>query len=332
MTRIAFFNSQSGVGRTTLVYHLAHLWVELGLRVLLVDLDPQSNLTAMCLTEEQLEALWRPKALDRETLLGSLQPILSGSEDTSSPHLELLRPELALVPGDLGLSRFEEHLSQAWHRALDRDQGALRTLSALYRLVNRASAEHQAHLTLLDVGPNLGAINRAALLGADHIITPLAPDLFSAQGLRILGPTLTDWRQGWSDRIARCPTPGLELPAGRLSPAGYLIMQAGHRLSRPLTSYPRWIQALPSTYRQELLGHNVDELDTAQDPYCLGVIRHHQSLMPLALDARKPMFMLKPADGAVGALSAAVLRCRQEFKAVATTIVQRVAPAPAPNT
>lgn len=324
MTSIAFFNNKGGVGKTTLVYHLAHMWVELGLRVLIVDLDPQSNLTAMCLTEARLEDLWHPQAQDRETVLGSVHPILRGIGDIHPPHLESLRPELALLPGDLGLSRFEDRISDAWPRALDRDEAAFRTLSAFYRLASMAAAQHSADLTLLDVGPNLGAINRAALLGADHVITPLAPDLFSVQGLRNLGPTLIDWRESWSDRVSRSPVANLPLPSGTMNPTGYLIMQAGIRLSRPVKTYQRWVQRMPSTYHHELLSHAYDELDTAHDPYCLGVMRHYQSLMPLAQDAQKPMFMLKPADGAIGAHTNAVMRCRQEFKAVAVNIAGRV--------
>ncbi len=49
MKILSFFNNKGGVGKTTLVYHLAHMFAALGKRVLLVDLDPQSNLTAMCL-------------------------------------------------------------------------------------------------------------------------------------------------------------------------------------------------------------------------------------------------------------------------------------------
>lgn len=324
MTTVAFFNNKGGVGKTTLVYHLAHMLVELGHRVLIVDLDPQSNLTAMCLPEERLESLWADDDATRATVLGCVRPILRGIGDITDPHLEELRPGLALVPGDLGLSRFEDRLSDAWPRAMDRDEAAFRTLSAFHRLARRAATQHRADLTLLDVGPNLGAINRAALLAAEHVVTPLAPDLFSMQGLRNLGPTLVDWRQSWGDRLERSPAPDLDLPAGRMNPAGYLVMQAGMRLSRPVKAYDRWVRRMPGVYHEQLVRDGQTPATTDSDQYCLGVMRHYQSLMPLAQDAQKPMFMLKPADGAIGAHIQAVARCRQEFQAVAQTIVQRV--------
>lgn len=59
MKTIAFFNNKGGVGKTSLVYHLAWMFTECGLKVLAVDLDPQANLTAMFLDEERLEELAR---------------------------------------------------------------------------------------------------------------------------------------------------------------------------------------------------------------------------------------------------------------------------------
>jgi cellulose biosynthesis protein BcsQ len=58
MRTIAFFNNKGCVGKTSLVYHLAWMFSDHGIKMLAVDLDPQANLTAMFLDEEHLEALW----------------------------------------------------------------------------------------------------------------------------------------------------------------------------------------------------------------------------------------------------------------------------------
>lgn len=323
MRRIAFFNNKGGVGKTTLVYHIAHMLADLGRRPLVLDLDPQSNLTAMCVPEERLEELWPESAEHPLTISGCVHPIVRGLGDLRDPHVEPLRDRLGLVPGDLGLSTFEDRLSDAWPRTMDRNEAAFRTLSAFHRAAERAAAQHDADLVLLDIGPNLGAINRAALLAADFVITPLAPDLFSMQGLRNLGPTLVDWRQGWTDRLARSPDPDLSLPEGRMEPLGYVVMQAGMRLSRPVRAYERWIGRMPGEYHRSLLGEQAPALTTAQDPACLGIMRHYQSLMPLAQDAHKPMFHLRVADGAIGSHLTAVQRCREDFEALARALLVR---------
>lgn len=78
MISIAFFNNKSGVGKTSLVYHVAWMLAELGYRVLAVDLDPQSNLSIMALDEDRLEALW-PDVAHRETLFGAVEPLFGGT-------------------------------------------------------------------------------------------------------------------------------------------------------------------------------------------------------------------------------------------------------------
>lgn len=323
MRTIAFFNNKGGVGKTTLVYHFASMLAELGTRVLIVDLDPQSNLTAMCLGEERLEQLWPDTPEHANTILGCVRPILRGTGDIGEPHVELLSERLGIVPGDLGLSSFEDKLSDAWPRALNRDEAAFRTLSAFHRIARRASDAHRAEIVILDMGPNLGAINRAALLATRHVVTPLAPDLFSMQGLRNLGPTLAEWRRDWGDRLARKPA-SVDLPQGAMNPLGYVLMQAVMRLSRPVRAYERWVGRMPAEYHRSLIGDAPPAGGASSDPYCLGIMKNYQSLMPLAHDAKKPMFALKPADGAIGAHTQAVARCREDFERLANEIVSRI--------
>jgi tetratricopeptide (TPR) repeat protein len=98
------------------------------LKVLIVDLDPQANLTAMFLGEERLEALW-PDGDHPESILGAVAPILRGLGDIKEPHVERITSNLGLLAGDLGLSRFEAKLSSAWPECLSRDEAAFRTES-----------------------------------------------------------------------------------------------------------------------------------------------------------------------------------------------------------
>ncbi len=73
MKTIAFFNNRCGVGKTVVVYHIAWMMAELGSRVLLVDLDPQANLTSMVLGEVRLEEFW-PEEGDPQSILTGIVP------------------------------------------------------------------------------------------------------------------------------------------------------------------------------------------------------------------------------------------------------------------
>lgn len=321
MKTVAFFNNQGGVGKTTLVYHLAWMYADLGVSVVAADLDPQANLSAMFLSEERLEELW-PDGDHPESILGTVSPILRGLGDIMEPHVEKIARDIGLVVGDLGLSRFEAKLSSAWPDCMNRDEAGFRTESAFYRVIRKAAEARDAEFALMDVGPNLGAINRAALIAADFVVFPLAPDLFSLQGLRNLGPALRDWRNEWRDRLARRPDdPGLLLPPADMTPAGYVVMPHAVRADRPVKAYDKWMRKIPGVYHQEILDDGgTAALSTTEDIECLASLKHFRSLMPMAQDALKPMFHLKAADGALGGHIYAVQECFSDFEKLAKAI------------
>jgi chromosome partitioning protein len=314
---IAFFNNKGGVGKTSLVYHTAWMMSELGLKVLAADLDPQCNLTAAFLDEDTLEELWPDDDDPPTTVYGAIRPLQKGVGDVTEPVLHKISDDLVLVAGDMLLSGFEDALSEAWPKCLDRDERSFRVVSSFWRVIQMGAERHGANVVLIDLGPNLGAINRAALIAADHVVIPLGPDLFSLQGLKNLGPALRGWREGWKERLPKNPSQKLHLPPGEMRPLGYIVTQHSVRQDRPVKAYEKWVNRIPYTYRKFVLNMNVlitGVPNIAKDPNCFSLIRHYRSLMPMAQEARKPMFFLKPADGAIGAHTKAVQDAYRDFQ------------------
>ena len=320
MKTIAFFNNKGGVGKTTLAYHLAYMFPRMGFPTLAVDLDPQANLTSAFMDEETLEGLWDISKELPTTILGCIEPILQGTGDIGPPVLWLSTDDLWVLPGDLGLARFEDKLSESWPRGYNNNPAALRATSAFYRIIQKAGAEAGAKIALVDVGPNLGAINRSALLAADYIVVPLAADLFSLQGLRNLGPTIRDWRKQWQ-RIKEGASVNFDLPPGEMSPAGYVVLQHAVRLDRPVRAYEKWLRRIPGEYRMSVLDE--PEGGAGPDEHCLATLRNYRSLMPMAQDARKPIFDLLAADGAIGSHAQLARTCGSEFISLADRILER---------
>ena len=324
MKTIAFFNNKGGVGKTSLVYHLAWMFRELGHTVLAMDLDPQSNLTSAFLEEEELELLW-PQGEHPQTILGAIDPLIQSLGDIKPLKSKQIAERLYLVPGDLGLSLFEDRLSEAWSKCLDDNPAnagdGFRVMTAFYRVVKAAAEAENADVTLIDVGPNVGAMNRAALVAADYVVIPLGADLFSLQGLRNLGPTLQTWRGGWAKRKdGRVPS-NIAVPSGAMKPIGYVLLNPSVRSNRPVKAYQRWADRIPAVYWSEVLGEEAAVDTTEVDPNQLAMIKHFKSLMPMAQDARKPMFLLKPADGAIGGHATAVQDCYAQFCDLAKRIL-----------
>ncbi len=323
---LTFFNNKGGVGKTSLVYHLSWMFAQLGVRVLVADLDPQANLTAAFLNEDLLAGLWQQPD-KANTIFRSVKPLLDVA-DFQPIELQRIEPNLALIPGDIALSDFEDTLATEWGAANnDKNQSRpFRILTAFWRSTQEAAQRHAADLIIIDVGPNLGAINRATLLASDHVVIPLGADLFSLQGLRNLGPTLRDWKLGWKKRVDNWVNADFALPLGNVVPVGYIAMRHGVKLTRPVQAYTRWLDQIPAEFRRSVLGIPVDDAvpGIEGDPYCLARLKNYNSLMPLAQEARKPIFLLKSADGAIGAHANAVTEAYKDFNVLAVDIAHRI--------
>lgn len=333
MKTLAFFNPKAGVGKTTLVYHLAHMYADLGVRTLVVDLDPQADLSCLFLTDEQLESLW-PGGATPKTVAGALEPLLiDETTDLPEPPTVTITPRLGLLPGDLALTLAEDELNSHWTQCLDDPARSLLVEAAVWRLVEEAATTWGARLVLVDLGPNLTALNRAALLAAQYVAVPLAPDPFSLRGLRTLGPTLARWRAEWEQRKGLRPKPAVPLPGGELHSIGYLVLQHATWRRQPVRDRNRWLNQIPATYREAMLSADSAPAPhtVAEDPHCLAFLKSYPSLLPMAQQARKPMFSLKPADGALGGHGAAVADCYRDFEVLARRLADRcgvdVAPA-----
>lgn len=319
MKTITFFNNKGGVGKTTTVYHVAWMLSQLGIKTIAVDLDPQSNLTSMFLTMDRLEEIYENDL--PMTILNSITPVVSG-EPYIPVHIEQINDNLGLIIGNLSLSAFEDKLSKAWLECLSGDIYSFKVTSIFNTIINEAANKENAEFVLIDVGPNLGAINRAVTLSSDYIIMPVASDLFSLQGIKNLGLTLSTWQNEWNDRVDRKP-PSLNfvLPKGIETPAGYIIMQYSAKESRPVKSYLRWANRIPYVYSEYVLKNNSYKQTFEEDENCIALLKHYHSLAPMSMEAHKPMFLLKPADGAIGAHLFAVQKCYDDFSALAKKII-----------
>lgn len=321
MKSIIFFNNKGGVGKTTTVYHVAWMLSELGIKTIAVDLDPQSNLTSMFLTPERLENVYENNL--PITILDSINPVVSG--DPYKPiHIEEITENLGLILGNLSLSIFEDKLSDAWLKCLNGDSYSFRLTSIFNTIINDAVKQFNAEIVLIDVGPNLGAINRAVTISSDYIIMPVASDLFSLQGIKNLGLTLNTWHIQWKQRKDLKPQNiSFEIPDKNSSPSGYIVMQYSAKESRPVKSYLRWANRIPSVFSECVLGNKSTITSVEEDSYCIALLKHYRSLAPMSMESHKPIFLLKPAHGAIGAHVYAVQKCYDEFKILTEKILER---------
>ena len=324
---ISIFNNKGGVGKTTYMYHVAHLLAERGNTVLMVDCDSQCNLTAYSLSDAEIRKSWRQ---DGNSIFRNIEPVYATTGDIRDRQPSKVlhsRGDLFIVPGDLRLSNFEDRLGDTWSSAKGGSEPDIRAQSAIHRYIHSAAEKVEADIVLIDLGPNLGALNRAVLASSDYFITPVAPDLFSIQGTENLGSKLVGWRKDWDQVNAAWGDPRLSIPAGRPSYLGYVIQQHNIR-SNPTGMTKGW-----SIYGDELIPaimeNIVDKLkpidqvvEWEDDDFQLGRIPNLHSLIPYSMEAKKPIFFCTGSDGLRGAHISKARNSREHFADMVETLEQ----------
>jgi cellulose biosynthesis protein BcsQ len=218
MKLISVFNNKGGVGKTTLTFHLANCLAEMGHKVLLVDVDPQCNLTIQCLEEEVIHEIWetedayiddfkaaRSKASQEHfaaalgksrTIHFLLKPTEDGVSDIENlPPPKRLTANLALIPGRLSMHLYEDKLARRWSDLYQGDPLAIRTATRIRELAHEYATQFGYDLVVVDTSPSLGTLNKVVISTADGFLIPCAPDLFSVYGIRNIGKALGLWKR-----------------------------------------------------------------------------------------------------------------------------------------
>jgi cellulose biosynthesis protein BcsQ len=243
--RIALFNHKGGVGKTTLTVNIAAALASMGKRVLLVDADPQCNLTSYLVAEDVLDT-WLDESDTSEgvTLWTALRPIVQATGDLY--QIEPVEPGISkvlLLPGDIRLSDFEQELTQMWSDCFQRKLRGLRGTSALSQLINVISADHSIDYVFYDCGPNVGPLNRVILLDCNFFIVPAACDLFSIRALKTLGQTLATWVSDWR-MIDRLAPDGIYLLRGDPRFLGYIPQHFRIYRGQVASGYSRYMSQI----------------------------------------------------------------------------------------
>ncbi len=222
--RIAIFNHKGGVGKTTLGINIAYALFALGKKVLLVDSDPQCNLTSYLIDDDVLDSLLDNSGKpDGGTLWTALKPVVDG---VGGPKVikTIETSGIQLLPGDIKLSEFESELDGFWTDCHARKIRGFRGSAALSELVNTVATDQKIDFVFYDAGPNIGPLNRVILLDCDYFIVPAACDLFSVRALKTLGLTLCNWISQWKSIVQFAPDESYLLP-GNPRFLGYIPQQ-----------------------------------------------------------------------------------------------------------
>lgn len=324
MTQIAIFNNKGGVGKTTYLFHIANILADSGINTLMVDCDSQCNLTAYALKDTEIKRSWEKHG---NSIYKVIQPVLEGIGDIRKRQALCIGENLYLVPGDVDLNIYEDRLGETWASA-SVQIASIRVQIAIYKYIKFAAEKCKAQVVMIDLGPNLGALNRAVLGGCDYFITPLSPDLFSIKGTQNLGNKFVSWHDEWNNNLRRWkqPNSGIpvsDLPQGTPKFLGYVTQQ--HNIRNTNSGMTAGWSIFGDKVDEAVRKNIVDQLaplgqSDEKEDYLLGQIPNLHSLIPYSLNAHKPVYKCNSSDGLTGSHISKARESKELYQEIINTI------------
>lgn len=267
MTKIiTLYNHKGGVSKTTTTFNLAHAIADkFETKVLLVDADPQCNLTELALSQliERLDSELGNGGAENKipgtTILDALNPRFNGdASKVNIDEIELVTVDhsddrVFLLRGDIGLSQSEDTLSQAHSMRTTNDLHQKRNYIAIHDMLRRIGEKHQFTHILIDVGPSAGALTRACFLASDIFMVPVFPDRFNYQAIGSLSQIINKWIDEHSIIIDDFKKLGLNVASGKPQFRGLIMQRFQKYGGSPKPAFDYWMKRIPQRATEELI-------------------------------------------------------------------------------
>lgn len=308
---IAMFNNKGGVSKTTTTFNLGWMLASRGKTVVMIDADPQCNLTGMVLDlkeEDALATFYRDHP--KQNLREALEPAFA-SRPVPITAVEAIEvegcPGLHLVPGHVGLA--EDEVSLGIAQQLSESVQALRNLPGSFHELFRLTAEkYDADYILIDLSPGLGSINQNLVATSDYFIVPASPDVFSVMAMDSLARVLPRWTT-WAKNAANLEaltTADYPFPQPNLKFLGSIVQRYRLRDNSPTKAFQSYFDALDVAIEKQLMPA-LDKADLllSEEAYTdaglegtlrLASIPDFNTLIAESQKLRKPVFTLTQAE------------------------------------
>lgn len=339
--KIALFNHKGGVSKTTTTFNLGWKLSELGKKVLIIDTDPQCNLTGLCLSltdDANFEEFYERSGVSN--LKGALDPIFSGTLQplqAANCYEFPNRQGLFLLPGHINVSDFDVTISIAQELT-----GSLRLVQnvpgAINELIRLTVEKYEFDYVLIDMSPSVSATNANLLMLSDYFIIPCSPDYFCNMAISSLTEVLPNWNAtyqtikthpAFKDAIYKFPdtTPKF---------IGTIQQRYRPRNGEPARSFQAWIDTINQNVINRLVpalrANNmiIDEdkfgdIAIPEEPYNLINIADFNSLIAQSQRHNTPIFSLTDQQiGQVGQVLDNIIISRDNFDTTFTNFSNSV--------
>lgn len=302
--RIVFFNHKGGVSKTTTTFHLGWKLAERGSKVLLVDADPQCNLTGLIM-QENFEPYYINDETKNNNIMDGVNSAFQGKPEPIHAFDCYKVPEnenLFLLPGHPNLTELEPALSfaQTSNNAFATMQNLPGSFNTLIELI---SQHHNVDYILIDLNPGLSSINQNLFSISDLFIIPTNPDPFSLMAIRTLSDVLPRWYNSSKQMRKTFNKSSYPFPNKNPKFGGTVIQRFNIRSGRPSAPFRNNMDEILTTISDTLvpklrdagmlLEDNLYTESGIPENYCFAEIPDFQSLLPQSHKFGKPVFALK---------------------------------------
>lgn len=307
MKIISLFNHKGGVSKTTTTFNLGWMLAEQGHKTLIVDADPQCNLTALVLGYNSIDDIDTFYAANPNCdIYSCVKPVIDGSlgKVITAKPLETGNPNLSLLCGNIALSEIETQISVALTTSAAIP--AIRNIpGSIGAFIRQTAEEHGFDYVLVDMSPSVGALNECLLMSSDYFIVPTAPDFFCAQAIK----SLTNVIPRWNTDISAFRDSNIVYPFPMSPPKfiGFLSQKYRPRNGSPAKSFQKWIDIIKDEVENSLIpalspiNMSIDQGAfsanvAADEPFNLANISDFNSLIAQSQKHNVPVFALTDAQ------------------------------------
>ena len=338
---ISLFNHKGGVSKTTTTFNLGWMLASKGKTVILVDADPQCNLTGMVLDYRgpgDLEKFYQAES--ERNIMAGLAPAFE-SRPKAIEGVDCVpidgQKGLYLLPGHLRLAEYEVTLGIAQELS-----AAILTLKnlpgSLSFLLQKTAEKMRADYILVDMSPSLSSINQNLLMTSDFFIVPTSPDYFSVMAIESLAAVLPRWHD-WATKASSLPVlckADYPFPETNTKFLGTIIQKFRPRGGgSPAVAFQTWIteinakvsgRLLPVLTKDKMMLPTKAYQDVELGPgCCLSTISDFNSLIAQSQKHRTPIFALSPEQiGQTGIVLDRTTKSQTEFKQIFSDLANKV--------
>lgn len=333
--RLVLFNHKGGVSKTTSAYNIGWMLAEKGHKVLLVDADPQCNLSSLILGDD-FDAYYLNDATRLENIKDGVSAAFTGKPTPIQPVACMSpdrQPNLYLLAGHATLSEYDASLTFA------QNSNALATLQnlpgAFNELMRQCEDANLIDYTIIDLNPGLSAINQNFVLNSDFILIPTSPDPFSIMALKTLESVLPRWSTWKTANEATFADSAYPLRPGLPKFIGTLIQRFNVRKGRAAAPYLDNIAEIkdvttnrlyPKLQNAGLTLPDAKYSDALRaDGFCMEEIPDFGALLPRAYDVGVPVFALADEELApLGIIRDNMVLKRDQLNVQLTSVVNTI--------